>query len=53
MGELEDKLPSNVNVISLTSDQYQVTINMRVQTKDDAGETVEQMRSFHSLIRRW
>ena len=34
----------------LTSDQYQVTINMRVQTKDDAGETVEQMRSFHSLI---
>lgn len=50
LGELEDKLPSNVNVISLTSDQYQVTINMRVQTKDDAGETVEQMRSFHSLI---
>lgn len=39
-----------MNVISLTSDQYQVTINMRVQTKDDAGETVEQMRSFHSLI---
>lgn len=50
LGELEDKLPSNVNVISFTSDPYQVTINMRVRTKDDAGETVEQMRTFHSLV---
>ena len=50
LGELEDKLPSSVNVVSLSSDPYQVTINMRVQTKDDAGETVEQMRTFHSLI---
>lgn len=23
---------------------------MKVQTKDDVGETVEQMRTFHSLI---
>lgn len=50
LGELEDKLPASVNVISLSSDAYEVTINMRVQTKDDAGETVEQMRTFHSLI---
>lgn len=50
LGELEDKLPASVNVISLSSDPYQVTINMRVQTKDDAGETVEQMRTFHSLV---
>lgn len=50
LGELEDKLPSNVNVISLSSDPYEVVINMRVQTKDDAGETVEQMRTFHSLV---
>lgn len=50
LGELEDKLPSNVNVISLSSDAYEVVINMRVQTKDDAGEAVEQMRSFHSLV---
>lgn len=50
LGELEDKLPANVNVISLSSDAYEVTINMRVQTKDDAGETVEQMRTFHSLV---
>ncbi len=50
LGELEDKLPSNVNVISLSSDANQVVINMKVQTKDDAGETVEQMRTFHSLV---
>lgn len=50
LGELEDNLPSNVNVISLTSDPYQVTINMKVGTKDDAGAVVEQMRTFHSLV---
>ena len=50
LGELEDKLPSNVNVVSLTSDAYEVTINMKVQTKDDVGEAVEQMRTFHSLV---
>lgn len=50
LGELEDKLPSGVNVISFSSDSQKVTINMRVRTKDDAGETIEQMRTFHSLI---
>lgn len=50
LGELEDKLPANVNVISFSSDAYEVSINMRVQTKDDAGAAVEQMRTFHSLI---
>ena len=50
LGELEDKLPASVNVVSFSSDAYEVTINMKVQTKDDAGETVEQMRTFHSLI---
>lgn len=50
LGELEDKLPSNVNVISFSSDAQQVIINMKVQTKDDVGETVEQMRTFNSLV---
>ncbi|MDE7231661.1 MAG: hypothetical protein K2N37_01095, partial [Lachnospiraceae bacterium] len=50
LGELEDKLPANVNVVSFASDAYEVTINMKVQTKDDAGAAVEQMRTFHSLI---
>ena len=50
LGELEDKLPANVNVVSFASDAYEVTINMKVQTKDDAGAAVEQMRTFNSLI---
>lgn len=50
LGELEDKLPANVNVISFSSDAYEVSLNMRVQTKDDAGAAVEQMRTFQSLI---
>ena len=50
LGELEDKLPANVNVVSFSSDSYEVTINMEVQTKDDVGAAVEQMRTFHSLI---
>jgi len=50
LGELEDKLPANVNVISFSSDAYEMSINMRVQTKDDAGAAVEQMRTFQSLI---
>lgn len=50
LGELEDKLPSNVNVVSFSSSSLEVSINMKVQTKDDVGETVEQMRTFHSLI---
>ena len=50
LGELEDKLPANVNVISFSSDAYEVSITMRVQTKDDAGAAVEQMRTFQSLI---
>ncbi len=50
LGELEDKLPANVNVISFSSDAYEGSLNMRVQTKDDAGAAVEQMRTFQSLI---
>lgn len=50
LDELEDKLPANANVISLSSDSHQAIINMRVQTKDDAGAVVEQMRTFHSLV---
>lgn len=50
LGELEDKLPANVNVISFSSDAYEVSLNMRVQTKDDAGAAVKQMRTFQSLI---
>lgn len=48
--ELEEKLPSTSNVISLSSDAYEVSINMTVDTKEDAAATVQQLRSFNSLI---
>ncbi len=47
--ELEEKLPSSVNVVSLTSDAFEVSINMLVDSKEDAAAAVQQMRSFHSL----
>lgn len=48
--ELEQKLPTTVNVKSLVSDLSTVTINMDVTTKDEAAAVVEQMRTFNSLI---
>lgn len=48
--ELEEKLPSSSNVISLTSDVNGVSINMVTDTKEDAAATVQQLRSFDSLI---
>lgn len=48
--ELEEKLPSTSNVVSLSSDAYEVSINMIVDTKEDAAATVQQLRSFNSLI---
>lgn len=48
--ELEEKLPSSVNVLSLTSDVSTVTINMKVGSKEEAAAAVEQLRTFDSLI---
>lgn len=50
LAELEEKLPSSVNVLSLTSDAATVTINMKVGSKDEAAAAVEQLRTFDSLI---
>lgn len=48
--ELEQKLPADVSVASFTCDRNQVTISMKVSTKSEAAATVEQMRTFASLI---
>lgn len=48
--ELEQKLPSDVSVASFSCDRNQVTISMKVSTKSEAAATVEQMRTFKSLI---
>lgn len=50
MLELEQKLPSDVNVITFTSDRSQVTITMNVSTKGEAAATIEQLRTFESLL---
>ena len=50
MLELEQKLPSDVNVVAFTSDRSQVTITMNVSTKGEAAATIEQLRTFESLL---
>lgn len=48
--ELENKLPSDVHVVSFTSTVDGVAINMNVSNKSEAAAAVEQLRSFKSLI---
>lgn len=48
--ELEEKLPSDVNVVSFTCDRQTVTIAMKVSTKGEAAAATEQLRTFDSLI---
>lgn len=50
MFELEEKLPKNVSVVSFTSENETVTINMDVPTKEEAAAAIEQLRTFESLI---
>ncbi|MCM1261646.1 MAG: pilus assembly protein PilM [Butyrivibrio sp.] len=48
--ELEQKLPSDVSVVSFNTNWTQITISMQVSTKSEAAATVEQLRTFKSLI---
>lgn len=48
--ELEQKLPADVNVVSFTCDKTTLAINMKVSSKSEAAATVEQLRTFKSLI---
>lgn len=50
MLELEQKLPSDVNVVTFTSDRSQVTMTMNVSTKGEAAATIEQLRTLESLL---
>ena len=47
--ELEQRLPSDVSVVSLESNRDGVAINMDVPSKNEAAAAVEQMRLFDSL----
>lgn len=48
--ELEDKMPSDVHVVSFTSTVEGVAINMNVSSKSEAAAAIEQLRSFNSLF---
>lgn len=47
--ELENKLPSDVHVVSFTSTTEGVAINMSVSTKTEVAAAIEQLRTFESL----
>lgn len=48
--ELEEKLPSTVNMISFVVDDTTVTMNMNLESKEAAAMVVEQLRTFDSLL---
>lgn len=47
--ELENKMPSDVHVVSFTSTIEGVAINMSVSTKTEVAVAIEQLRTFDSL----
>ncbi|MCR5421976.1 MAG: hypothetical protein K6E98_13335, partial [Lachnospiraceae bacterium] len=48
--ELEEKLPSTVNVVSFIADDDKVTMNMNLESKEAAAMVIEQLRTFDSLM---
>ncbi len=49
IGELEDKMPSSIRMISFTADGTSVTMSMKVDTKVEAADLLVQLRTFESL----
>lgn len=47
--ELQDKLPQNVNVISINGDVNNISINMDVDSKEAAAQTVVEIRNFDTV----
>jgi type IV pilus assembly protein PilM len=47
--ELEQKMPSNINVTSFTSGTENVTMNINVASKQEMANVVQQLRTFDSL----
>ena len=48
--EMEEKMPTDINVLSFDSNNLSVTMNINVPTKEDAGVIIQEFRSFDSLI---
>lgn len=49
LGELEEKLPTDVHVIEFSSNDDQAALRMRVADKDTAAGVIQQLREFSSL----
>ncbi|MDO5574132.1 MAG: pilus assembly protein PilM [bacterium] len=47
--ELQDKLPSTVNVLSFSADATTVSMNINVESKEAAALTVVEIRDFDSI----
>lgn len=44
--EMEEKLPSNIDIKTISSDNYGVTITMEVLTKEEAATVLRQLETF-------
>ncbi len=49
IGELEEKLPTEVTVVDFSSDDNQATLLMQVSNKDTAAGVIQTLRSFSSI----
>lgn len=47
--ELEEKMPSEINVLSFTANQDSVAMNINVGSKEAAAKVIVQLRSFGSI----
>ena len=49
IAELEETLPYTVNVLSFSSSESGMTINLRVDTKEEAAKTIQDIRKFDTV----
>lgn len=49
LGELEEKLPTDVQVVEFSSNDEQAALRMHVADKDTAAGVIQQLREFSSL----
>jgi type IV pilus assembly protein PilN len=47
--EMEEKMPSDISITSLTGDNTSITMNITVETKESAAAILEELRLFDSV----
>ncbi len=48
--ELEDKMPTNLSVLSANCDNFGVTMNVQTASLEEAAKTISQLRTFESIV---